>query len=146
MRTFNAISSWLLWTIVVLYWLGSLFIRVVNTIPPVATEPSKAASYTNLFWYGMAICFGVALVLHLALRFYWYRPRRSPGFGFWLLSILLYLFVLAASESGFAPYFAVGDRSIIQWVGLALGAVLLILSFPRLPAKPPQLPPPIPTQ
>jgi hypothetical protein len=145
MRTFNAISSWLLWVLTVLLWLMFLFIRVVNAIPLVAATPDHAASYTNLFWGSLALMTGLSTIAYFALRQFWHRAGRPPGFWFWLISVFLYLCVAFIPASGFSPYFAVGDRSILQWVSLALGALFLALSFPRLPSAPSQAPPSLPT-
>lgn len=144
MRIFNAVSSWLLWVVAVLLWLSLLFIRAVNAIPPVTPTPEHAADYTNLFWGSLGIMTGFASIAYFALRYFWHRRRRSPGIGFWLVRVFLYLCVTFISASGFSPYFAVGDRSILQWVSLVLGALFLVLSFPRLPSPPPQALPPLP--
>jgi hypothetical protein len=122
-----------------------LFIRIVNAIPPVAATPEHAASYTNLFWGSLAMMTGLSAIAYFALRYFWHRSGRSPGVGFWLISVFLYLSVVFIPASGFSPYFAVGDRGILQWVSLAVGALFLVLSFPRLPSVPPQAPPPLPT-
>jgi hypothetical protein len=138
----------LLWILDVLFWLMFLFLRVVNAIPGLARPPEHAANYTpegaasftHLFWVGLALMTATAAIAHLALRHFWHRPARSPGFGFWLISVVLYLAVMFISASGFPPYFAVGDRSSLQWVSLAIGAFFLVLCFPRLPSAPPPLP------
>ncbi len=130
MSTFNAVTCWLLWVVTALFWLAFLFIRVVNAIPRAVIAPEHAESYTKLFWVSLAILTAFFCAAHFAIRRFWHRAGRAPGFGFWLVSIVYYLCAMFIPASGFAPYFAVGDRSALQWVSLMIGALFLFLSFP----------------
>lgn len=140
MRTFNAISSWFLWVLALVLWLMFLFIRVVNTIPPVTSTAEHAASYTRVFWLSLFMLTALAALSYVALHYFWHRSGRSPGFGFWIVSVLFYLCAIFIPAGGFAPYFGVGDRSLLQWASLAFAGVLLILGFPHLPSDPTNAP------
>ena len=126
MRIFNTITSWLLWIVCVLYWLELLFIRVVNVIPRHVFNPDNAAKFTELYWAALALMTVVSAVVYLIRRRLWYVSQRAPGFGFWLVTVVLSLCVLFVSVSGFTPYFGVGDRSALQWTSLTVGAFFII--------------------
>jgi hypothetical protein len=147
MRTFNAISIGFLWSVAFLSCLGYFIILALNVILPATASASvtldQAAGYTRLFWFSIATMSVLAGFMCFAIGHFWFRRGRSPGFGFWLSTLLLFFLVAAIPASGFAPYFAVGDRSALQWVSLVVGGVFLVVSFSRLPKEFPRTPPPL---
>jgi hypothetical protein len=145
MRTFNAISIWFFWSVTFLMCLLWWFIRVVDTIPAPSGPfaPGEVERYTRFFWFNLATMTTLASLLCFGISNFWYRHGRPPGIGFWFSSLFLFVLVLAIPAGGFAPYFAVGDRSALQWVSLVVAGVFLVICFPRLPKSYRRTPPPI---
>jgi len=132
MRIFNLISSWLLWLLCVLYALTVFALRILNTTPRPEISPEKLARYVRTFWLALAMVTAFAAGAYFFRRRFWFMRGRPPGLGFWIVTVFFYLSVLFVTAAGFAPFFA-GDRSVIQWASCALGAVFIVLGFPRLP-------------
>lgn len=143
MRIFNLISSWLLWLLCAFYATAVVAIRVLDTIPRQATSPEKLSRLVQIFWLSLAMFTAFAAAAYLTRRQIWFARRRSVGLGYWALTVFFYFSVLGVTAAGFAPYFS-GDRSLIQWASCALGAMFVVIGFPRLPDAPVSLPPPLP--
>lgn len=121
------------------------FIRAVDVAPPAVAHPEQVVGYINLYGGSVAVMTGLSILSYLALRRFWHRAGRSPGIGYWVVSGFFYFCVMFIPVTGFSAYFAVGACSVLQWVSLALGALFLVLGFPRLPTAPSRSPPPLPS-
>src|SRR5207248_1592870 len=121
-RTFNLISSWLLWLLCTFYVLFVICIRVLDTIPREQIAPERLARYVQTFWLALAMFTTFAACAYIIRHRVWFARSRTAGLGFWALTVFFYISVLFVTAAGFAPYFA-GDRSIIQWVSCVLGVV-----------------------
>lgn len=141
MRTFNLISSWLLWLLCAFYAQRVIYLRVFDTVAREPILPDKFARYVQMFWLALAMFGAFAACAYLIRQRFWFSRHRDAGLGFWVLTVFFYLSVLAATAAGFAPYFA-GDRSVIQWASCVLGVAFLVLGFPRVPQAPAPSPPP----
>jgi hypothetical protein len=142
MRTFNLISSWLLWLLCAFYAQRVIYLRVFDTVAREPILPDKFARYVKMFWLALAMFAACAACAYLIRQRFWFSRQRDAGLGFWVLTVFFYLFVLAATAAGFAPYFA-GDRSAIQWASCVLGVAFLALGFPRVPQSPASSSPPL---
>lgn len=146
MRRFILVTSWILWSLCTMSWLILAICRKFYEFRPATksleyrngTDGQRAeiaSAVVQLSWRGFIIAFLIASGLHLARRYFWWQPRKEPGFGYWFLICALYLALLAVMAFGFTPYFEVNDRSMLQWLSLAISGMLLIHTFPRLPKE-----------
>src|SRR5438552_3244623 len=83
-------------------------------------------------WLALIMFTAIAVCIYVVRHRLWFLGKRVIGVGFWLTTMVFYVSSLFATAAGFAPYF-VGDRSSIQWAGILLGFIFLVLGFPRLP-------------
>lgn len=143
MRTFVAITCWILWIVGVLITLMFLFHFLFNRMgQDIAVSPEKAVRFTKFCWTAIAVYTALSLGVLLARRRFWYKCGRPPGLGFWVVSLFLYGCIIFIPALGFAPFFS-GDRSSLQGVSLIVGGIFLALTIPRLPGVQSSLPPPL---
>jgi hypothetical protein len=150
MRFFNAICTWLYWLAIVYFWAGTIFICVADSYSVAAGKPAIVVhrpefitSTRQIHGVALIITGAATIILYMIRRRSWFRKRQRTGIGYWVITSLLYAFLLLTIGNCVAPYFVAGDRTILLNAGLPIGLAFIILCFPRLPARPAADPPPI---
>lgn len=133
MRIFNALTAWLLWLGCLYIWACGTLISVVNS--PTAEGIEVPANLAWLYRIISLLALAVALVLYFVRYRVWYKKRLPIGLGYWAVTVLFYLCVTAVLMCALTPYFLSRVVDIYIVAGLIVGALLIIISFPLLPAK-----------
>lgn len=133
MRIFNALTSWLLWLGCLYIWACGVLISIVN--PPTAERIDVHEDIVLMFRIISLFTLTVALILYFVRYRVWYKKRPSVGLGYWAVTVLYYLCVAALLMCVLSPYFPSRVIDIYFVAGLLVGILLIIISFPLLPAK-----------
>jgi hypothetical protein len=129
------ISSSLLWLTCVLAVLGCALIPALHLLHPIFVRHHRIE--ITLGQFSIVFCFfsALAAISYIALRVYWFKKQRSPGFGFWRLTMLFYSSVQIVAIAGLFPYLYFGIGSMVTYLICGIGLTFCILGFPRLPGN-----------
>ncbi|MDB6130281.1 MAG: hypothetical protein JWM04_1388 [Verrucomicrobiales bacterium] len=144
MRFFNLFSAWTGWVLCACYTGGSLYLRLLNSAPASSPSNTSAIYYARYCWFLVALFTCSAAGAYVFRKFIWFEKRKPAGMGFWAVTCILNLSIICLVSLAFASYLAGNDRGPLSWIGIILGVVFLIISFPRLPKTGDVVPPPLP--
>jgi hypothetical protein len=132
MRIASIIVSWICWLIAAFYW---LFLALVSFYPALMARSDPRQPVDQLFLFTGIGCIVVGFVLWFVRKRIWFDSSRPVGPGFLIYLLPLYFGALCAVVGPYLEFIIWGSEGLFFRAGFVVTALLMVLVFPRLPAK-----------
>jgi len=134
----DAIWKWGLWSLGVLVNLLALFVYVADRSRTHMDSTVFATTPVLISWGAMLLITASIVAMLCGYRSSLIRLCTSPKIWFWSLRATVRVECILIPLCGFIPYALIENRGLLQWLSLAEGAALTVMTFPLLPIHRPR--------